>query len=86
VADGPAHTADSALLASVDPGRSTGLTVDVQHAWLVADDGTRGSTTDVAVTAAMSTVSGSSAPRTVVLGLRWTDEGWRVWDVTEPAG
>lgn len=82
VADGPAHTADAALLESASP--SAGLTVDVEDAWLV--DGSRPSTTDVAVTAAMSTASGRSATRTVVLGLRWTDEGWRVWDVTEPAG
>jgi hypothetical protein len=86
VADGPARAADSALLSSVDPARTSGLAVDVRQAWLVVDDGTRGSTTDVAVTTAMSTGSGSSGPRTVVLGLRWTDDGWRVWDVTEPPG
>jgi len=86
VADGPAHAADAALVSSVDPGRTAGLAADVRHAWLVDDDGTRGSTTDVAVTTAMSTASGVAAPRTVVLGLRWTDDGWRVWDVTQPTG
>lgn len=83
VADGPAHTADVLLLAGHGP--QEGLAADVQDAWLVADDGTRGSTTDVAVTAAMSSATRTgSPPRTVVLGLRWTDEGWRVWDVVQP--
>ncbi|WP_028048630.1 hypothetical protein [Cellulomonas sp. URHD0024] len=85
IADGPAHAVDAALLAALDPARTKGLAVDIQDAWLVAEDGTRGSTTDVAVTAAMSTASGPDPARTVVLGLRWTDDGWRVWDVTEPA-
>jgi hypothetical protein len=73
-----------------------GLTVDVQDAWLVPDDGTRGSTTDVAVTSTMSAHSripaaggdpvqvAASEARTVVLGMRWTDDGWRVWDVVDP--
>lgn len=83
VPDGPAHTADVRLLAR--HGRQDGLAVDVRDAWLVADDGTRGTTTDVAVTAAMSSpVRTASEARTVVLGLRWTDDGWRVWDVVEP--
>ena len=30
-----------------------------------------------------STAVPASAPRTVVLALRWTADGWRVWDVTE---
>ncbi|MEZ0447858.1 hypothetical protein, partial [Cellulomonas sp. ICMP 17802] len=81
---GPAHAADVRLLAGLEGGQADGLAVDVQDAWLVPDDGTRGGTTDVAVTAAMSTAAGpASAPRTVVLGLRWTDDGWRVWDVVE---
>ncbi|WP_426592279.1 hypothetical protein ACPPVS_10845 [Cellulomonas sp. McL0617] len=86
VADSPARTADSTLLVSIDPARAHGLVADVQDAWLVADDGSRGSTTDVAVTSAMSSATGVGAPRTVVLGLRWTDDGWRVWDVKDPAG
>lgn len=83
IPDGPAHTADVDLLASLDPGGAGGLAVDVRDAWLIPDAGARGSTTDVAVTAAMSSTAGEAAPRTVVLGLRWTDDGWRVWDVTE---
>jgi hypothetical protein len=26
----------------------------------------------------------ASEARTVVLGMRWTDDGWRVWDVVDP--
>ncbi|GEL96905.1 hypothetical protein [Cellulomonas terrae] len=96
VADGPAFVADARLLAGLDGSRVDGLTVDVQDAWLVEEDGSRGDTTDVAVTSAMSAHSrvpadgGAAVPvaaseaRTVVLGLRWTDDGWRVWDVVEP--
>ena len=73
-----------------------GLEVDVQDARLVQEDGSRGETTDVAVTSGMSTYSrvpadggatvevAASEARTVVLGLRWTAHGWRVWDVVEP--
>ncbi|WP_456824212.1 hypothetical protein [Cellulomonas sp. P5_E12] len=83
VPDGPAHTADVRLLADRAGRRADGLTVDVQDAWLVADDGSRGTTTDVAVSAVTTTPAQTPAPaaRTVVLGLRWTDDGWRVWDV-----
>jgi hypothetical protein len=95
VADGPAAVADAQLLAGLDGARVDGLSVDVQDARLVEDDGSRGGTTDVAVTSAMSAHSrvpagggaavpvAGSAARTVVLGLRWTDDGWRVWDVVE---
>lgn len=86
VPDGPAHTADVQLLAGRGGRHADGLTVDVQDAWLVEDDGSRATTTDVAVSAVTTTPSQTPAPaaRTVVLGLRWTDEGWRVWDVVEP--
>jgi hypothetical protein len=84
VPDGPAHTADTGLVEGRAGERVDGLTVDVQHAWLVAEEGGRGGTTDVAVTARMSSGSAPPAPaRTVVLGLRWTDVGWRVWDVVD---
>ena len=48
--------------------------------------GAAATTTDVAVTAVTSTPSQTPGPpaRTVVLGLRWTDDGWRVWDVARP--
>lgn len=95
VVDGPAFRADSLLLPGLHGARLDGLTVDVQDAWLVADDGSRG-TTDVAVTASTSaydrvpadggaaTQVAASTARTVVLGLRWTPHGWRVWDVRQP--
>jgi hypothetical protein len=95
VVDGPAHVADSALLPSLGGARLDGLVVDVQDAWLVGEEGDRAGTTDVAVTAAMSAHSrvpadggpatpvAASQARTVVLGLRWTADGWRVWDVVE---
>ncbi|WP_456788632.1 hypothetical protein [Cellulomonas sp. P5_C5] len=96
VVDSPAYVADARLLAGLDGSHVDGLTVDVQDARLVEEDGSRGDTTDVAVTTAMSAHSrvpagdGAAVPvaaseaRTVVLGLRWTVEGWRVWDVVEP--
>ena len=96
VAGGPASVADLQLLAGLDGARVDGLAVDVRDARLVEDDGGRGETTDVAVTSVMSAHSrvpadgGATVPvaaseaRTVVLGLRWTDDGWRVWDVVEP--
>lgn len=93
VVDGPAHRADSLLLPGLDGVRLEGLAVDVQDAWLVTDEG---GATDVAVTTAMSShvrvpadggavvpVAASSA-RTVILSLRWTADGWRVWDVRQP--
>ena len=95
VVDGPAYRADSLLLPDLDGVRLDGFAVDVQDAWLVADDSRRG-TTDVAVTTATSaydrvpadggaaTQVAASAARTVVLGLRWTPHGWRVWDVRRP--
>lgn len=94
IADGPASVADGTLITGLAGGRVDGLAVDVQDAWLVDD--TRAGTTDVAVTSAMSAHSrvpadggaavlvAASEARTVVLGLRWTAEGWRVWDVVEP--
>lgn len=96
VADGPAFAADAALLAGLDGSRVDGLTVDVRDAWLVDEGGSRGGTTDVAISSAMSAHSrvpsdggaavevAASEVRTVVLGLRWTADGWRVWDVVDP--
>ncbi|MCG2798598.1 MAG: hypothetical protein L6367_08660 [Cellulomonas sp.] len=93
VVDGPAYLADSAVLASMDGVRNTGLETQVQSASTVSigADGTA----RVRVTAAQSgylrtaadgatsSVPGSD-PRTVELELRWTDDGWRVWSVSEP--
>ena len=89
------YEADARLLPSLERARVDGLVVDVQDARLVGEDGSRPGTTDVAVTAAMSAHSrvptdggavtqvAASEARTVVLGLRWTVDGWRVWDVVE---
>lgn len=89
---GSALDADEDLLASLDGDRLDGLSVDVQATDLVeADPDAPG----VAVTSAMSPyrrLGGSgtafvpgAAPRTVMLHLRWTAVGWRVWSVEEGA-
>lgn len=85
---GPARAADEELLASLGGDRLDGLSVDVQAVSLVGGEGDEAW---VAVTSAMSPYrrvgeSGAAAvpgtsPRTVVLLLRWTDDGWRVWSV-----
>jgi len=92
-ADGPALDADEDLVASLAGDRLEGLSVDVQGAEAVTADADEAR---VAVTSAMSpyrrvgpagtvAVSGT-APRTVVLRLRWTPAGWRVWSVAGPSG
>ena len=91
-AGGPALDADEDLLASLGDDRLEGLSVDVQAATLV--DGSSDDEAAVAVTSAMSPYSrvgesgtraiAGTTPRTVVLRLRWTDAGWRVWSVEEP--
>ncbi len=96
VPDGPAFAADAALLAGLAGARLDGLTAQVQDARLVPEERRRDGTTDVVVTAITSAharvpgdggavVAVAASPaRTVVLGLRRTDDGWRVWDVVEP--
>ncbi|OJV84439.1 MAG: hypothetical protein BGO37_08460 [Cellulomonas sp. 73-92] len=90
-AGSPALGADEDLVASLDGDRLEGLSVDVQESDLVAADPDEPA---VSVTSATSpyrrvgesgttTVPGAT-PRTVVLHLRWTDAGWRVWAVGEP--
>ncbi|HEY0119035.1 MAG TPA: hypothetical protein VGC04_09665 [Cellulomonas sp.] len=91
---GPARAADEDLLTSLGTDRLDGLSVDVQAADDVAGSGP--GDVRVAVTSASSPYrrvgeSGSvevpgTTPRTVVLHLRWTDDGWRVWQVSDPAG
>ncbi len=89
----PARLADEALLAALGTDRIDGLGADVQAADEVAGSGP--DEARVEVTSAMSpyrrvggagvvTVPGTS-PRTVLLELRWTDDGWRVWQVSEPS-
>lgn len=88
----PARLADEALLAALGADRIDGLSADVQAADEVAGSGPEEAR--VEVTSAMSPyrrVGGSrvvtvpgTPPRTVLLHLRWTDDGWRVWQVSEP--
>ena len=95
VAGSPALAADEALLAGLAGARSEGLVVDVVSA---APTGTTpdGDVT-VEVTSAMSahvrvaatgerTDVPATPSRAVELVLRWTPDGWRVWDVREPRG
>lgn len=93
VAGSPAGTADAALVAQLAGARSEGLTADVTAA--VATGSTPDGDATVEVTSALSahvrvTPAGeradvpATAARTVVLVLRWTADGWRVWDVREP--
>lgn len=99
VADGPAHRADLRLVEPLDPVPREGLDVDVQQATVVAGGDTAGGPAPgaeaaVRVTSAMSgytridaigtpTAVPATPPRTVVLTLRWTTDGWRVWDVAD---
>ena len=92
-AGGPALDADEDLLAALGGDRLEGLGVDVGARSVTGGSGRDESF--VSVTSAMSPyrrvgASGAwavpgTAPRTVVLHLRWTDAGWRVWDVTDPS-
>jgi hypothetical protein len=97
IGEGPAYAADSRLVTELAGARAEGLTVEVADARLLDGPATRGDLdAQVAVTTAMSAhtrvstdgatrVAVPAAPsRTVVLGLRWTDDGWRVWDVSAP--
>lgn len=92
VADGPSAGADRAVIASLTGHRVDGLGVQVSGARVVGTP--TQDAADVAVTSAMSgyvsvTVDGdrsttaAASPRTVVLHLRWTAAGWRVWSVSE---
>lgn len=91
VADGPSAGADRAVIASLTGRRADGLSVQVAGADVVG--AATQDAADVAVTSAMSAYVSVSAdgtrsttapapPRTVVLHLRWTAGGWRVWSVS----
>ncbi len=95
VAGGPAREDDGRLVASLDGAGIEGLGADVQETRLLAGpaDGPAAEAT-VVVTAAMTPYSrvgadGSrtpvpgTAPRAATLILRWTDDGWRVWSVSD---
>lgn len=96
VVGSPAHEADSRLVAQLDGDRVSGLEVsvtDVERLEAPRDDA--GSSDDEVRVQVTSTTSayervaadgsrragGPAATSTVVLVLRWTDQGWRVWDV-----
>ncbi|MCC2319963.1 hypothetical protein [Cellulomonas xiejunii] len=95
VAGSPAFAADAALLAALAGARSEGLVVDVTS--VAATGTTADGDATVEVTSAMSahvrvaptgerTDVPATPSRTVELVLRWTPDGWRVWDVREPGG
>ncbi|MBD7918237.1 hypothetical protein H9657_08100 [Cellulomonas sp. Sa3CUA2] len=95
VAGSPALAADEALIGSLAGARSDGLTVDVTSA--AATGTTPDGDVTVEVTSTMSaharvaptgerTDVPATPARTVELVLRWTPDGWRVWDVREPGG
>ncbi|MGN8245326.1 hypothetical protein ACTHAM_002445 [Cellulomonas soli] len=88
----PAHTADVALMASLAGMQLEGYGVDVLGTQTLGADQT--GDTRVTVTSSArehlrsgpdgSTTVPATGPSTVVLVLRSTEDGWRVWDV-EPA-
>lgn len=91
----PAAAADEALLVELAGTRSDGLSVEVGT--VAATGRTPDGDVTVQVTSSLSahervtptgdrsTVPASPA-RTVELVLRWTPDGWRVWDVRQPGG
>lgn len=98
VVDGPAHRADVALVGSLAGSLVDGLTIRVDDAVAQdpppdASTPAPGTEVRVRVTSVVSahrrvgangatTEVPATVPRSVVLTLRWTADGWRVWDVT----
>lgn len=91
---GPSAEADARLMASLAGRKLDGLTVRVQATDLVgaptADDADVSVTSVVSGYVGVDAVGGRStvapAPSsTMVLHLRWTPDGWRVWSVSAPA-
>ena len=92
VPDGPAHAADVALVASWDGARMEGLAVAVRSATRAEPAGTDDAPRVEVTSAAGSYVRvdrdggrtrvAAARERAVVLELRWTDDGWRVWAVS----
>ena len=70
-----ADVQDASLLAGSSDGRAAEATVEVIVAMtpysLVGPDG-------------VATLVPGTAPRATTLTLRWTDDGWRVWSVSDP--
>lgn len=89
--DSPAHVADTQLVAQLGDDRVRGLEVTVTEVEPL--EGSNEDEARVRVTSATTAYErvapdgtvrpgGAAATSTVVLVLRWTDQGWRVWDVT----
>lgn len=94
VVGGPAHVADSALLSRLAGDRLEGLRAEVAEVTVLPAEASQearvlveSSASGYARRAADGTVraTGDAASSRVVLVLRWTDAGWRVWDVVAPA-
>jgi hypothetical protein len=85
----PALAADEALVRKLGAARLDGLRVDVVASPSAQPAGTAAAVVVTSTTSAYVRVAadgsrttvGASAPRTVVLDLRRTADGWRVWDV-----
>ncbi|MBT0994834.1 protein kinase [Cellulomonas sp. DKR-3] len=95
VVDGPAHTADAALLGELAGDRLDGLRVHVERVTALpaeaADEarvlvGSSASAYERLAGDGTVVATGPAATTDVVLVLRWTDAGWRVWDVAAPPG
>ncbi|WP_157732514.1 hypothetical protein [Cellulomonas sp. PSBB021] len=90
VAGSPAHDADVRMLAGLGDDRVAGLEVTVTRVEALDDGaGDEARVRLTSTTSAYERVSpdgtrrpgGPATTSTVVLVLRWTEQGWRVWDV-----
>ncbi|WP_263730319.1 hypothetical protein [Cellulomonas sp. SG140] len=93
VTGGPAARADADVIASLGGGGAEGLSARVDSASVTGTP--TQDEADVSVSSATSgyvvvgtdgrrTTAAAAAPRTVLLHLRWTAAGWRVWSVSQP--
>lgn len=93
VTGGPAARADVDVIASLGAGGAEGLSARVDSASVTGTP--TQDEADVSVSSASSgyvvvgadgrrSTAAAAAPRTVLLHLRWTATGWRVWSVSEP--
>ncbi|AEI11914.1 serine/threonine-protein kinase [Cellulomonas gilvus] len=87
---GPAHVADTRVLAELAGARLDGLTVRVHEALVLSHDDERARVRVTSTTSAYTRVQpdgralpgGPRARESVVLELRRTPQGWRVWAVS----
>jgi len=93
VTGGPAARADSEVIASLGAGGAEGLSAHVDSASVTgtptqdeADVSVSSATSGYVVVGAdgRRSTAAAAAPRTVLLHLRWTNAGWRVWSVSQP--